>query len=389
MQNIAEGSHISLFIIVELTITGTHVNGLFSAGRCSQLFTLARWSFEVLYILYLGTTTAQCWYASTIRVHFGTFLLDKCLQGCYVPGLLHLWLLLQFLLLICYRVLADPGIFPISNCLLLLFLQVPWLITVYCIEVSTFTESLQHRELKCRVQSTGLTLQFGFVAQTVLFQLFLINSLVDLQKRILRTLRWLFFVLLRLWRDGWPCEITWNHWIHITESDLLFFFHGSGTLTHIFFGHFLNYLGAKLLLGTVLFNWWDFAHGLILYIDYGHRRDWGHVSCKLLVQRCVLTDTCVLIFLLSSPTTWFYMDLLPCLLGIHFCFQLIFFYLLFLHLSLVQLLWLGLLPHLSHCISFGFGLELHQLRFLVLLLLFCSHFMYHSVLLSWLETLRG
>ena len=226
----------------------------------------------------------------------------------------------------------------------------------------------------------------------MLFELFLVYPLVYLQKRVLG---WVL-PLIR-------CILSWlgtrsNWWLAQRYVDVVvkiyweghspFFFHRGSALADILFWHFLYYFWAQPLGHAILFDWRNLVEGLVFNIHYAHLRDRGHVFDELVVQRAVFPEAWILGSLRVWPLgscTHFYVNSFPGLLGVQLGFHLIFFDLLLLLLGRSQSLRLLPLPQHPHSIRFGLRLKLHQLRFLILLLLLCHHLMNHCILLSRLK----
>lgn len=158
MEDISQGADISFFIVVKLTVTGAHVDGLFALSRSRRQLALTLRLLQLLDVLNLSTTAAERRNTATVWVHLGTLLLDQSFQSGDVPSFFDLRLLFQLPLLIGDCVISYPFVFSFFDRSLLLLLQIGGLVFVYGVETSTFSESLQHRELESRIKPTVVAL---------------------------------------------------------------------------------------------------------------------------------------------------------------------------------------------------------------------------------------
>lgn len=141
---------------------------------------LALRPLHLLDVLELSATAAQRWDVAIVWVHLGTLLLDESLKGRDVPCLFDFGLLLELSLFISDCVVSDPLVFALFDGLQLLLWLVPWTVPVNGVEVAPFTEPLQHRELVGCLECALIVVKFRLVAETLLLELLLIDSLVNL-----------------------------------------------------------------------------------------------------------------------------------------------------------------------------------------------------------------
>lgn len=134
MQHIPQRTHVSFFVLVKLTVAGTHLKHLVigSAFDCFDIFDL-------------GSTTAEWRNISIFRIHFERIFLNQDFESLNVPSSL----LLGFLFLM----LLFLGLDAVLEQLLVLLdfihiLHVLWLILVGCSVILALPESLQHTELE-------------------------------------------------------------------------------------------------------------------------------------------------------------------------------------------------------------------------------------------------
>lgn len=181
MQNITQSFDIPFFIFIELTITWMLVQYFTVYSRLDR--------FHIFHMRATITNRRNVW---VIWIHFLSILFHKYFKCCDVSSFFLLVLFCLLFLFFGEELTSEISFFLFY---FIWVFDILWLVSVWCSEISTFSESLKHTELINIVNRSRLLINFRFMPKIPLFKFLLIDSIILMHNIILLWLLLFLFFL--------------------------------------------------------------------------------------------------------------------------------------------------------------------------------------------------